>query len=209
MLLHAGIQTVLLVANKNELAFDTADDSIFIYEIGIGKVNALVAIAKLHQQIQELGIHPILVNVGTVGSTRYPIGHALYPEAFAQGDAYTADFFLENTNFLVGKGMIKAVDINDFDHTNSLLTSDRFINTNTAFYKDIAHLNALAYDMEGYALAYYCHVHQLPFYAIKIVSDNCDGTVKDWENILAKISATLGDIVQNYLDNLRVEKTIS
>lgn len=209
MLLHSGIKTILLVANKNELVFTTNDDSISIYEIGIGKINALVAIANLHLQIKELGINPILVNVGTAGSTRFPIGHALYPEAFAQGDAYTDNFFLENTTFLAGKGMIHSVDIDSFDYSNALLTSDRFINTNTAFYKDIEHLNAVAYDMEGYALAYYCFTHKLPFHAIKIVSDNCDGTVKDWENILSQISSKLGDIVSSYLATLELDKTLS
>lgn len=203
MLLHKGIQTILLVANKNELALTTDDESIFVYEIGIGKVNAVVALAMLHQQILALGINPILVNVGTVGSTRYPIGHALYPEHFAQGDAYTHDFFLENTTFLSGKGKINAVDYAEFDYAKAILTSDRFINTNTAFYQDIAHLYAVAYDMEAYALAFYCHTHDLPFYAIKIVSDNCDGTVKDWENILGKISNELGAIVHNYLAELK------
>lgn len=203
MLLHSGIKTILLVANKNELSFTTEDDSIFIYEIGIGKVNAVVSIARLHQQILQAGIHPILINVGTVGSTKYPIGDVIYPEHFAQGDTYTQDFFLENTTFLSGKGKIQEVEIGLFDYSKAILTSDRFINTNTAFYHDIKHLDATAYDMEAYALAFYCFTHNLPFYAIKIVSDNCDGTVKDWENILSEISSKLGGIVHSFLQNLR------
>ncbi|MCA5003730.1 5'-methylthioadenosine/S-adenosylhomocysteine nucleosidase family protein [Sphingobacterium bovistauri] len=203
MTLNKDIKTVILVANKNELAFETIDDSIAVYEIGVGKVNALISLSKLYQEIKGLGIHPIFVNVGTVGSIKYPIEHVLYPTYFAQGDAYTEGFFLENTKFLVGKGEIKSIDISDFDYSKALLTSDRFINTTTAFYQDIKDLNAEAFDMEAYALADFCYQHQLPLYMIKIVSDNCDGTVKDWENILGRISGKLGDIVTSFLKELK------
>lgn len=202
MSLNKNTKTVILVANKNELAFSTNDDSIVVYEIGVGKVNATLSAALLYQEIKELGINPILLNVGTVGSTRFPIEHVLYPEHFAQGDAYTDGFFLENTRFLTGKGSIQSVNRKDFDYSKAILTSDRFINTNTAFYQDIKDLNPEAFDMEAYALAVFCHTHQLPFYTIKIVSDNCDGTVKDWEAILGKISGKLGAILEDFLQNL-------
>lgn len=203
MTLNKNIKTVILVANRNELAFETGDESIAVYEIGVGKVNAVIALSKLYLGIKELGINPILINVGTVGSVKYPIEHVLYPKYFAQGDAYTEGFFLENTKLLVGKGEIKSIDLSNFDYSKALLTSDRFINTTTAFYQDIKDLNAEAFDMEAYALADFCYQHQLPLYMIKIVSDNCDGTVKDWENILGRISGKLGDIVTSFLQELK------
>ena len=203
MTLNKNIKTVILVANINELDFKTADSSIAVYEIGVGKVNALISLSKLYLEIKELGINPILVNVGTVGSIKYPIEHVLYPKYFAQGDAYTDGFFLENTKFLVGSGIIESVDVEDFDFSKVLLTSDRFINTKTAFYQDIKNLNVEAFDMEAYALADFCHQHHLRLYMIKIVSDNCDGTIKDWESILGRISGKLGDIVSNYLKELQ------
>lgn len=202
MTLNKNTKAVILVANKNELAFETKDESIAIFEIGVGKVNALISIATLHSEIKELDINPILLNVGTVGSTRYPIEHVLYPTFFAQGDAYTDGFFLENTKFLGGQGELNSYTHDEFDYSKAILTSDRFINTNTAFYKDIEHLNAEAYDMEAYALADFCFTNKLPFYAIKIVSDNCDGTVKDWESILSKISGKLGNILQEFLEKI-------
>ena len=209
MTLNKNIKTVILVANKNELDFDIIDDSIAIYEIGVGKVNAVISLSKLYLRMKELEINPILINVGTVGSIKYPIEHVLYPTYFAQGDAFTEGFFLENTKFLVGNGMIKSVELEEFDYNKALLTSDRFINTTTAFYQDIKDLNAEAFDMEAYALADFCYQHQLPLYMIKIVSDNCDGTVKDWENILSKISGKLGQIVSDYLENINLYTTIA
>jgi len=202
MTLTKDIKTVILVANKNELSFTTNDSSIAVYEIGVGKVNALLSLSVLNQEITALGINPILLNVGTVGSTRFPIEHVLYPTHFAQGDAYIDGFFLENTTFLAGKGELQAVEIENFDYSKAILTSDRFINITTAFYQDIQHLNAEAYDMEAYALAQFCYKHKLPFYAIKIVSDNCDGTVKDWESILGRISGKLGNILTDFLETL-------
>ncbi|MFD2597716.1 hypothetical protein ACFSQ3_02040 [Sphingobacterium corticis] len=206
MILHKDIETIILVANRNELSFATTDESILVYEIGVGKVNALLSIATLYEDIKALNINPVLLNVGTVGCTRYPVGHVLYPSYYAQGDAYTDGFFLENTLFLKGQGMIESIPMDEFRYEEALLTSDRFINVNTAFYQDITHLDPLAFDMEGYALASFCFQKNLLFYSIKIVSDNCDGTVKDWESILGEISGRLGDILDQFMQSLDQKK---
>lgn len=199
MILNKDIEIIILVANKNELSFTTENKSTFIYEIGVGKVNAVLSLATLYEEINLLGIQPVLLNVGTVGCTRYPIGHVLYPAYYAQGDAYTEGFFLENTLFLKGQGLIESISMAEFNYEEALLTSDRFINVNTAFYQDIKHFNPLAFDMESYALANFCHLKNLAFYSIKIVSDNCDGTVKDWESILGEISGRLGHILDRFI----------
>ena len=208
MILNKEIETIILVANKNELSFTTENKSTFIYEIGVGKVNALLSLATLYEDIKALGINPVLLNVGTIGCTRYPIGHVLYPNYYAQGDAYTDGFFLENTLFLKGQGVIESVSLDEFNYEAALLTSDRFINVNTAFYQDIKHLNPLAFDMESYALANFCLLKNLPFHSIKIVSDNCDGTVKDWESILGEISGRLGTILDEFMRDRLVKEKI-
>ncbi|MCL7988998.1 hypothetical protein M8998_13690 [Sphingobacterium sp. lm-10] len=206
MILNKDIKTIILVANKHELSFTATNESIFIHEIGVGKVNALLSLATLYEDIKVLDIAPILLNVGTVGSTRYPVGHVLYPAYYAQGDAYTDGFFLENTLFLKGQGVIESIPLDEFPYQEALLTSDRFINVNTAFYEDIRQFNPLAFDMESYALANFCFQKNLPFHSIKIVSDNCDGTVKDWESILGEISGRLGDILDQFMKSLKKEK---
>ena len=43
------------------------------------------------------------------------------------------------------------------------------------------------FDMEAYAAAQFCHLHEIPFYCFKAVSDNLDGSLKDWRNILGDI----------------------
>ncbi len=60
--------------------------------------------------------------------------------------------------------------------------------------------------MESYALANFCFQKNLTFHSIKIVSDNCDGTVKDWESILGEISGRLGDILDQFMKKLNHEK---
>lgn len=206
MSLNKNIETIILVANKKELQFSSTDSSTYIYEIGIGKVNALLSIATLHEEIKRIGISPVFVNVGTVGCTRYPIGHVLYPTSYAQGDAYTDGFFLENTVFIQGQGQLEEVSIEKFDYTEAILTSDCFVNVNSAFYEGIKDLNPLAFDMESFALANFCLVKNIPFHSIKIVSDNCDGTVKDWENILSEISGRLGDILDDFIKVLYTDR---
>lgn len=206
MILNKDIETIILVANKNELSFNSTSESTFVYEIGVGKVNALLSVATLYEDIKALGISPVLLNVGTVGCTRHPIGHVLYPAYYAQGDAYTDGFFLENTLFFKGQGVLESISRDEFRYEDALLTSDRFINVNTAFYQDIKHFNPLAFDMESYALANFCFQKNLTFHSIKIVSDNCDGTVKDWESILGEISGRLGDILDQFMKKLDNEK---
>lgn len=206
MTLHSDIATIILVANKNELSFTSDNKAILIYEIGVGKVNALLSLATLYEEIKRLGINPVLLNVGTVGCTRFPIGHVLYPSYYAQGDAYTDGFFLENTLFLQGQGTIQSIALDEFNYEDALLTSDRFIHIDSAFYDDIKHLNPLAFDMEAYALAHFCFLKNLSFHSIKIVSDNCDGTVKDWESILSEISGRLGTILDQFMrERLTIE----
>lgn len=209
MILNKEIETIILVANKNELSFTTDNTSTIIYEIGVGKVNALLSVATLYEEIKTLGITPVLLNVGTVGCTRHPIGHVLYPSYYAQGDAYTDGFFLENTLLLKGQGSIESVSGAEFKYEDALLTSDRFINVNTAFYQDIKHLNPLAFDMEAYALANFCFLKNLSFHSVKIVSDNCDGTVKDWESILGEISGRLGKILEEFVNERLHKEKIS
>ena len=53
MTLNKNIKTVILVANRNELAFETGDESIAVYEIGVGKVNAVIALSKLYLGINS------------------------------------------------------------------------------------------------------------------------------------------------------------
>lgn len=202
MPLNKSTQVIILVASKKELSISLNLKSVFVYEIGVGKINTLVSLSTLMYKISALKINPIFLNVGTVGSVKYPIEHILYPENYAQGDTYIGDFFLENTRFYTGKGKIKSIERKNFNYSSSILTSDRFINTNTNFYKQVQHLQVDAFDMESYAIAHFCYEHNIPFHTIKIVSDNCDGTIKDWENILHKISNKLGKIVEEYLTGI-------
>lgn len=202
MHINKSTEVVILVASKKELSFSLKLPSVYIYEIGVGKVNTLVNLSLLHQHIQALDIQPIFLNVGTVGSIKHPIEHILYPENYAQGDTYIEPFFLENTGFFSGKGLLKSVEKENFDYSSAILTSDKFINIHMDFYKKVQHLQVEAFDMESYAIAHFCYKHQIPFYSIKIVSDNCDGTIKDWENILHKISKKLGTIVEEFLEKI-------
>ena len=62
------------------------------------------------------------------------------------------------------------------------------------------------FDMEAYAAALFCRTHGIPFYCFKAVSDNLDGSLKDWRSILGEIrrhfTALLGNIrIDTHRDN--------
>ena len=51
------------------------------------------------------------------------------------------------------------------------------------------------FDMEAYAVALFCQMHDIPFYCLKAVSDNLDGNLKDWRSILADIRARFTELL--------------
>ena len=51
------------------------------------------------------------------------------------------------------------------------------------------------FDMEAYAAALFCKTHNLQFLCIKAISDNLDGSLKDWQAILGDIRAKFTELL--------------
>ncbi|MEG1838767.1 MAG: hypothetical protein RR220_05690, partial [Bacteroidaceae bacterium] len=54
------------------------------------------------------------------------------------------------------------------------------------------------FEMEAYAIANVASESKIPFYCIKVVSDNCDGTLKDWGNILSQIRPEIDKAISDF-----------
>ncbi|MEG1546505.1 MAG: hypothetical protein RR371_04570, partial [Bacteroides sp.] len=54
------------------------------------------------------------------------------------------------------------------------------------------------FEMEAYAIASVASESKIPFYCIKVVSDNCDGTPKDWGNILSQIRPEIDKAISDF-----------
>ena len=53
------------------------------------------------------------------------------------------------------------------------------------------------FDMEAYAVAQFCKMYDIPFYCLKAVSDNLDGSLKDWRSILADIRVQFTELLNS------------
>lgn len=106
------------------------------------------------------------------GSAKYPIGTVLECRHFINGGS---ELIYDRID-LPGEGA-------------SVYPGDFFMSTQTFSPEQVATLSQQydLFDMEAYAAALFCRNHGIPFYCYKAVSDNLDGTIKDWRSILSDI----------------------
>lgn len=145
--------------------------------MGIGKVNAMVALVKwLKENPEQINDDLIIINAGTAGSAKYEPGTILCPDTFENG----------------GHSMVR--DIVSLGSSNIICRSaDEFISFQESITVEQRMLK-LSYDcfeMEAYPLARLCKELHIKFAAVKLVSDKLDGTVKDWEENIADLRPTL------------------
>ena len=172
-----GKDIVLFVADEGEIS--EADVRFPVVYTGIGKMRMYAALEKWFQGREG----KVVLNIGSAGSARYPIGTVLNCTHFINGGS---ELIYDRID-LPGEG-------------SSVFSGDYFMSTQTFSPQQVADLSKQydLFDMEAYAAALFCRSHGLPFYCLKAVSDNLDGTLKDWRSILGNIreqfTAILGDL---------------
>jgi len=184
------MKTLVVIALPAEVGGKNLSTShVDVLFTGIGKLNAY---QKTREALRTKSYDHV-VNVGTVGSAKYTIGTILRPTVIRQGDFFLAENTL--SEIVVGKGERKHV----------LLTQDNFI----SFDKNIDgslnipdELKAVdCFDMEGYAIARAAEFMKENVSFIKIVSDNLDGTVFDWEKSLERLAPKLRSALVSFINN--------
>lgn len=153
---------------------------------GIGKVNAAYALTRRLAAERAAGKRPLVVNLGTAGSRRYPRGSVVGCRRFAQRDMDVTGlgFALGHTPF--EDDVPAEPEFPEFfpDLPHGVCGSgDRFE----------AHAETLPWDvidMEAYALAKVCCREGLPFASVKYITDGADGTAGvDWHAALPVAAA--------------------
>ena len=158
---------------------------------GVGKVNAAVGLTR---KLAEKASKPKLVlNLGTAGSHRFPLGALVACGRFFQSDmdATPLNFRPYQTPFESGIALESRVRVANFPVAD-LYSADRFVTD--------ASLGFPLIDMEGFALAKACENFGVPFLAVKYVSDSADEDSVAWEETLDKASAGLRDFLGDFLD---------
>ena len=151
---------------------------------GVGKVNAT---GQLTERLHSSHLHylpempKLVINYGTAGSRKLPIGELVDCTKFTQRDMDVRGmgFMLGQTPFEKEVPIILDYDHVQFNPIGKKLrcgTGDNFVQTNEDTYSDV-------YDMEAYALAKVCFVYNVDFISFKYITDNAnESSPKDWED---------------------------
>lgn len=168
---------------------------------GVGKVNATRALtAKLEQCRAQDAMPPYVLNVGSCGGHQVPL-HQILPVA----SLLQADMDVSALGFAIGQTPFE-------DEPSPLLPSFDLARTTIADRLPAALACGTAdhfvtkppvdtpclFDMEAYALAHVCRAYNLPFAALKYVTDNADGEAADtWQTNVAACKAGLTQLLKD------------
>ena len=172
-----GRDVVLFVADKDEIS--EADVRFPVVYTGMGKMRMYNALEKLFGGLCSAA-GKIVLNIGSAGSAKYPIGEIVNVRHFVNGGSELIYDCID----LPGKGA-------------SVFSGDYFMSTQTFSPALVAELSKKydLFDMEAYAAALFCRTHGLSFYCFKAVSDNLDGSLKDWRGILGDIRVQFTELL--------------
>ena len=173
-----GREVFLFVADQDEIS--PAEVPFPVVYTGMGKMRMFSALVQWHECRKEGG-SPVVLNIGSAGSARYPIGELLNCRSFVNGGS---ELIYDRID-LPGEGC-------------TVFSGDYFMSTQTFSPEQVKALSSQydLFDMEAYAAAEFCRLHDIPFYCFKAVSDNLDGSLKDWRAILQDIRVRFTELLR-------------
>ena len=171
-----GRDVTLFVADIDEIS--EADVRFPVVYTGMGKMRMYSALEKWFSRADASG--RVVLNIGSAGSAKYPIGEIVNVRHFVNGGS---ELIYDRID-LPGEGAL-------------VHSGDYFMSTQTFSPEQVAALSRQydLFDMEAYAAALFCRNHGIPFYCLKAVSDNLDDTLKDWRSILGDIRVKFTDLL--------------
>ena len=174
-----GREVVLFVADEDEIS--PAEVPFPVVFTGMGKMRMFSALVKWREALPE-GSNPVILNIGSAGSAKYPIGTIVPVTRFFNGGCELVHDCIE----VPGDGA-------------SVFSGDYFMSTQTFSPEQVKELSQQydLFDMEAYAVARFCQMYGIPFYCLKAVSDNLDGNLKDWRSILAEIRRQFTELLNS------------
>ena len=173
---------------------DCFEDKRQILYTGVGKVNATF---KLTHRLRASHLHylplmpKLVINYGTAGSRKSPIGELVDCTKFIQRDMdVTGLGFMkhqtpyENPNAMIIRYRTEPPSplFNPIGKNYTCGTGDSFVES-----LEKGDSNIDVFDMEAYALAKVCYYYKVPFISFKYITDNAnEHSVGDWNDNLGK-----------------------
>lgn len=177
-----SVKKVYFVAMKEELDAECTTSEV-VYT-GVGKARATRALLQWLRGRKAGDEMPLIISIGTAGSGRHHRSAILLVEDFINnGDSFIReqihfDVLPDPTNYICASSDFFISEQN-FEKKHVLRMKDAF--------------NCM--DMESFALANICNTFDIPFMAIKCISDGADETVESFDEMLPKFKAILNKIV--------------
>ena len=157
----------------------------FFHFTGVGKINATHTITQLILKHKPEEI----VNFGSVGSLNKEIKGLIEVTKFYQRDMDVRGLM----NLKLGE--------TPFDSIHEIITNDAGYSCGTgdSFVQSKIEMNVDVVDMEAYALAKICKLHNVDFKCFKFISDNADENASnDWLENCKKGSQLFLDQAKNF-----------
>lgn len=159
---------------------------------GIGKAKAAYRVAEAINHVQP----DLVVNAGTAGTIVHQVGDIFVCKTFVDRDmAKLKDFGLESeistTELLSDKGLCK-----EWGREGICNTGDSFLTEESTLQGDVV-------DMEAYAQAFVCRDKEVPFIAVKYVTDIVGkNSVAHWEDKLKDARTALSHFFSVLYDKI-------
>ena len=167
---------------------------------GIGRENATRTALSFMQR--HAGEKFTVVNMGTVGSHRFPMGTILsINEITSAGRIFDPNPMLtDHFSVPAAQGL----------PTATLFSSDSFVSPSvyTAQYLNSIQQQAGCFDMESSALYTVMKQFDVPYVSFKIVSDNLDVDIDEWHRRVVDLSKKLCVFMEKLLGELSENDTI-
>lgn len=164
---------------------------------GVGKINATYALMNRLAQIRP----PVVINLGTAGSSTYSAGSVIHSTKFMQRDMDVSPlgFSLYKTPFSDDPVILEYGLNISYLPSGICGSGDNFVTTHTNQYYDMV-------DMEAYALAKVCKSQDIPFVCIKYISDGANETASfDWNAALLEAAKKLKETIVAYESYLKAK----
>ena len=202
---------ILIVCALEQETVGQLDDWEVLYT-GVGKVNATYKLTERFSTYDSRPAvrrnHELVINYGTAGSRRSPIGELVDCTKFIQRDMDVTGlgFMKHQTPFESPNGMVilyrtepPSPLFNPIGKNYTCGTGDSFVDNieDETEYIDV-------FDMEAYALAKVCSYYYVPFISFKYITDNADEhSAGDWVD---NCSDGVREFKEKVLDLLSIEE---
>lgn len=183
----------IFFALKQEIDARFFDEKFPLTVMGVGKVNATLAIMNYLNQMQTK-TNFLVVNLGTAGSRKIKVGTLVEITEFYERDTAFRSIPIKIkacTELPMGKcGTGDSIDGLSVDYS----CDHSMLKQNEPPWDCM--------DMEAYALAKTCSLNNIPFVSIKYITDISDSQVKvQWKENLAKARINLFHFWNDYMKN--------